>query len=76
VVLGTAVATITDEFQSLQDIGWYGSAYLFTDCAFQLIFGRLYSMLPVKIVYLGALLLFEVGSIICATAPNSIALIL
>ncbi|KAL4758223.1 MDR family MFS transporter [Aspergillus foveolatus] len=76
VVLGTAVATITDEFQSLQDIGWYGSAYLFTDCAFQLVFGRLYSMLPVKIVYLGALLLFEIGSIICATAPNSIALIL
>ncbi|KAL6232846.1 hypothetical protein BDW75DRAFT_242604 [Aspergillus navahoensis] len=51
VVLGTAVATITDEFQSLQDIGWYGSAYLFPDCAFQLVFGRLYSMLPIKIVY-------------------------
>jgi MFS family permease len=46
------------------------------DCAFQLIFGRLYSMLPVKIVYLGALVLFEIGSIICATAPSSIALIL
>ncbi|KAL4922593.1 major facilitator superfamily domain-containing protein [Aspergillus aurantiobrunneus] len=76
VVLGTAVATITDEFQSLQDIGWYGSAYLFTDCAFQLVFGRLYSMLPVKTVYLGALVLFEIGSIVCATAPNSIALIL
>ncbi|KAL5343853.1 major facilitator superfamily domain-containing protein [Aspergillus crustosus] len=76
VVLGTAVATITDEFKSLQDIGWYGSSYLFTNCSFQLIFGRLYSMLPVKYVYLGALALFEVGSIICATAPNSIALIL
>ncbi|KAL4880711.1 major facilitator superfamily domain-containing protein [Aspergillus karnatakaensis] len=76
VVLGTAVATITDEFKSLEDIGWYGSAYLFTSCSFQLVFGRLYSMLPVKFVYLGALLLFEVGSIVCATAPNSIALIL
>ncbi|KAL4793126.1 major facilitator superfamily domain-containing protein [Aspergillus venezuelensis] len=76
VVLGTAVPTITDEFQSLQDMGWYGSAYLFTDCAFQLVFGRLYAMLPVKYVYLGALLLFEIGSIVCATAPNSIALIL
>ncbi|OJJ03952.1 hypothetical protein ASPVEDRAFT_63484 [Aspergillus versicolor CBS 583.65] len=76
VVLGTAIPTITDELHSLQDTGWYGSAYLFTDCAFQLIFGRLYSMLPVKIVYLGALVLFEIGSIICATAPSSIALIL
>ncbi|KAJ6157642.1 hypothetical protein N7470_005234 [Penicillium chermesinum] len=73
---GTAVKTITDEFHSLQDTGWYGSAYLFTDCAFQLIFGKLYSILPVKIVYLGALLLFEVGSIVCATAPNSVAMIL
>lgn len=31
-VLGTAIATITDEFHSLQDTGWYGSAYLFTVC--------------------------------------------
>ncbi|KAL2824593.1 major facilitator superfamily domain-containing protein [Aspergillus cavernicola] len=76
VVLGTAVVTITDEFQSLQDIGWYGSAYLFTNCAFQLVFGCLYSMCPVKIIYLAALILFEIGSIIRATAPNSIALIL
>lgn len=29
-MLGTAIATITDEFHSLQDTGWYGSAYLFT----------------------------------------------
>ncbi|KAE8349960.1 major facilitator superfamily domain-containing protein [Aspergillus coremiiformis] len=75
VIIGTALPTITDQFHSLQDIGWYGSAYLFTDCAFQMLYGRLYSMCSVKIVYLVALSIFESGSIICATAPNSIALI-
>lgn len=34
-VLGTAIPTITDEFHSLQDTGWYGSAYLFTVCILQ-----------------------------------------
>ncbi|KAI1077143.1 MFS general substrate transporter [Whalleya microplaca] len=30
---------------------------------------------PVKLVYLSAIALFEVGSLICTTAPNSVALI-
>lgn len=44
-------------------------------CAFQLFFGKLYVHLSIKWVFLTSLLIFEVGSIICAAAPNSIALI-
>lgn len=29
-IIGTAIPTITDEFHSLGDVGWYGSAYLLT----------------------------------------------
>ncbi|KAL6712840.1 hypothetical protein ACLMJK_009552 [Lecanora helva] len=76
VIVATAVPTITNQFNSLADVGWYASAYLFTDCSFQLLFGKLYAIASVKLVYLVALAILELGSIICATAPNSIAFII
>lgn len=74
-IITTAIPQITDEFQSKGDVGWYGTAYLLTNCAFQLVFGKLYKFLPVKTMFLASLLLFEAGSAICGAAPNSIALI-
>lgn len=38
--------------------------------------GRIYMCFNVKYTYCVALLVFEIGSVICAAAPNSIALIL
>ncbi|KAL1866128.1 hypothetical protein VTK73DRAFT_4873 [Phialemonium thermophilum] len=74
-IIVTAVPKITTEFHSLNDIGWYGSSYLLTSCCFQLMFGKLYAEFNVKWVFLIALAIFEVGSTICAAAPNSTALI-
>ncbi|KAL1895608.1 hypothetical protein Sste5346_005077 [Sporothrix stenoceras] len=74
-IIATAIPKITVEFDSLQDIGWYGSSYLLTAASFQLSFGRMYAEFSIKWVFLAALLLFEVGSILCAAAPNSPALI-
>jgi MFS family permease len=74
-IIATAIPRITDQFNSLNDIGWYGSAYLLTNCALQLIFGKLYTFYNIKWVYLVALALFEVGSLLCGVAPNSVALI-
>lgn len=44
--------------------------------AFQPAFGHLFTDFPVKVVFVAAILLFEVGSIICATATSSLALII
>lgn len=41
-IIATAIPRITDEFGSLGDIGWYGSAYMLTTAASQLVFGRVY----------------------------------
>lgn len=41
-ILATAIPRITDDFKSLGDIGWYGSAYMLTTAASQLLFGRIY----------------------------------
>ncbi|KAJ5951537.1 uncharacterized protein N7479_009950 [Penicillium vulpinum] len=75
-IISTAIPHITDEFNSLDDIGWYGSAFMVTACCFQLLWGKVYSFYPAKYVFLALVLLFEVGSVICAAAPNSIAFIL
>ncbi len=70
-----AVPQITDEFNSLPDVGWYGSAYLLTCCSFQLLFGKLYTFFSVKIVLLSSVTLFEVASVVCGAAPSSAAFI-
>ncbi|KAE9965227.1 hypothetical protein BLS_007763 [Venturia inaequalis] len=74
-IIATAIPKISDAFNSLDDVGWYASAYLLTTCTFQLFFGKLYTFYSIKWVYLTAIFIFEVGSLICGAAPNSTALI-
>ncbi|KAK4064182.1 uncharacterized protein Triagg1_9161 [Trichoderma aggressivum f. europaeum] len=75
-ILSTAIPRITDEFHSLNDVGWYGTAYLLTMCGFQLVMGKVYKYYPAKPVFLGGVVLFEVGSAICGAAPSSVAFII
>ncbi|KAK0635819.1 major facilitator superfamily domain-containing protein [Bombardia bombarda] len=75
-IISTAIPQITNDFHSVTDIGWYGSAYLLTNSAFQLLFGRLYTIFSVKVVFLTAIFLFEAGSALCGAAPNSVAFII
>ncbi|OTA64772.1 MFS general substrate transporter [Hypoxylon sp. EC38] len=74
-IIATAIPRITDEFKRLNDAGWYGSAYLLTNAAFQLFYGKLYQILPLRLVFLSALLIFEAGSLISALSPTSAVLI-
>ncbi|KAI0410612.1 putative MFS aflatoxin efflux pump [Xylaria grammica] len=74
-IVSTAIPQITDEFHSLQDIGWYGSAYLLTSCSFQLMFGKIYTFFSIRLVFLATIFLFEAGSAICGAAPSSTVLI-
>lgn len=74
-IIATAIPRITDEFDSPADVGWYGSAYLLTSCAFQPTYGRVFSQFDVRWSFVVTLALFELGSLICAVAPNSTVLI-
>ncbi|KAL9626351.1 MAG: hypothetical protein Q9204_007375, partial [Flavoplaca sp. TL-2023a] len=75
-IIGTAIPTMTARFHSLNDVGWYGSAYLMTQLALQPTFGKLYTLFNIKFIYIGALVIFELGSTICAAAPSSVIFIL
>lgn len=46
-IIATAIPKITDHFHSVQDIGWYGSAYFLTATALQPTFGRIYTIFSV-----------------------------
>jgi MFS family permease len=70
-VIATAVPHITADFDSLDDVGWYGSAFLMTTCAFQILFGRIYTIYPAKFIFLGSIVIFMCGSLACALAPIS-----
>jgi MFS family permease len=63
----SCLVMVTDENFSI--------AYLLTTAAFQLLFGKFYSFFSIKYIYLIAIGIFELGSLICGVAPNSTALI-
>ncbi|KAF2656940.1 MFS general substrate transporter [Lophiostoma macrostomum CBS 122681] len=74
-ILATAIPKITNDFHTLTGISWWTSSYLLTSATFQLFFGRCNTVFSVKYVYMTANAMFGLGSIICASAPTSVALI-
>jgi MFS family permease len=74
-IVSTAIPRITDEFHTVGDIGWYGSAFFLTLASFQGTWGKIYRYFPLKTSFAASVLLFELGSLICAVAQNSVTLI-
>ncbi|CAI7597832.1 unnamed protein product [Penicillium discolor] len=74
-IIVTAIPHITSEFHSLNDVGWYGSAYLLANCALQPLAGKLYTHLGLKYTFFAFLCIFELGSVLCGAARSSTMLI-
>ncbi|CAK5282085.1 unnamed protein product [Mycena citricolor] len=110
-IVTTAIPKITDDFNSLADVGWVRatcvlnfpiahsfrstvarectaglegegrqsqaehSSYFLGIAATQLLFGKFYTLLPKKGVFIVAIILFEIGSAVCGAAKSSNALI-
>lgn len=70
-IIAPALGAITGEYSSVKDIGWYGSSYLLTSTALQPLYGKVYRIFDIKFSFLGAVALFELGSLISAMAPSS-----
>ncbi|KAF2235510.1 MFS general substrate transporter [Viridothelium virens] len=70
-IVGVAIPKISTEFDALQDISWYGSAYLLTITAFQPMLGTFYRFFAVEKTYKGSIVVFEIGTTICAAAVSS-----
>ncbi|KAJ4423369.1 hypothetical protein N0V82_001972 [Gnomoniopsis sp. IMI 355080] len=61
---------------SVDNIGWYASAFFITLAVFQSAWGKAYQYFDLKLTFLLTIFLFEVGSLICGVAQNSITLII
>jgi len=75
-IIATAIPMITKEFHSLEDVGFYGSAFFLTIATTQSFWGKLYKYFDLKVVFLASIAVFEIGSLICAVAQNSTTLII
>ncbi|KAH6652983.1 major facilitator superfamily domain-containing protein [Truncatella angustata] len=67
--------TMTSEFHTVDNTGWYFSAYLLAQMACQPLVGRMLLFYDPKRCYMVSIILFEVGSILCATSPTSVVFI-
>lgn len=70
-IIAPALGAITTEYGSTKDIGWYGSSYMLTMTALQPMYGNIYRVFDIKWTFLGAVALFELGSLVTAVAPSS-----
>lgn len=75
-IIATAIPKITSVFNSLDDVGWYGSSYLLTTTSLQPSFGKVYTYFNIKITFMSALAIFELGSVLCGAANSSEMLII
>ncbi|OTA90710.1 hypothetical protein M434DRAFT_397799 [Hypoxylon sp. CO27-5] len=74
--VGTAIPAITSEFDTVNDVGWYSSAYLIANCVMVPFVGKLYSTFRLKSVMITFVLIFELGSLIAALSTSSKMLII
>lgn len=75
-IIATAIPRITTDFNSLDEVGWYGAAYLLASASLQPLTGRLYSAFDSKWTFLTFFGIFELGSLLCGVTQSSDMLII
>lgn len=66
----TALPRIATDFNAFTLQGWVSSAFVLTQTSFVLIFGQVLRVHIAKWVLLGAIFLFELGSLLCGVAGS------
>ncbi|CAG8506507.1 5007_t:CDS:2, partial [Dentiscutata erythropus] len=75
-IVATALPAIAIEFNAIDQISWVGTAYLLTATGFQPTYGALSDIFGRKYVFLAAIFLFELGSLLCGLSVNMTMLII
>ncbi|GAA5983322.1 hypothetical protein JCM5350_003071 [Sporobolomyces pararoseus] len=69
-ILAPALPVIASKFNALDQISWIASAYFLTQTAFLLLYGQILTLFDRRLTYILAIIIFEVGSLLCAVAVN------
>ncbi len=75
-IVGVALPRITSELGGLDKLSWVVTAYLLTSTAATPLWGKISDLLGRRPVYQAAIVVFLIGSVICAMAPNIEVMIL
>lgn len=63
------------QFDAVDKLAWLSVSFIMAAVSTNLLFGQLYSQFWPKWLYIGSVLVFELGSAVCGAAPNITALI-
>lgn len=74
-IVATAVPAISDTFQSIRDIAWYGSAFFLTQTTFQATWGKAYAIFDLRAAFAVSIVIFELGCVVAAAAQSSAAVV-
>ncbi|KAJ3235563.1 hypothetical protein HDU81_000358 [Chytriomyces hyalinus] len=74
-IVAVALQAIASEFNSLTEINWIATAYFLTATAFIPVYGQLADIFGRKSIFLLAITIFEIGSLLCGLAGNMKVLI-
>lgn len=69
-VLATALPRIASDFDAFTLQGWVSSAFILAQTVFILIYGQMLRIFPSKYIMLAAIIIFEVGSLVCGISQN------
>lgn len=73
--VSTALPTLGRVFNDASIESWVGTSYLLTSTACQPLYGRISDIFGRKLVLLGSMLFFLIGSILCAVSQSMVMLI-
>ncbi|KAK7050321.1 major facilitator transporter-like protein [Favolaschia claudopus] len=74
-ILATALPRIASDLNSFSLQAWVATSFVLAQSVFILFFGQVLRIFPAKWVLLSTIFIFEIGSLVCALAPNMGALI-
>ncbi|KAJ3024382.1 UNVERIFIED_CONTAM: hypothetical protein HDU68_008231 [Siphonaria sp. JEL0065] len=74
-IISVALQVIASEFSALDQINWVGTAYFLTSTAFIPVYGQLCDVFGRKSIFLIAITIFEIGSLLCG-ASNSMNMLI
>lgn len=70
-IVAVAVPSLTDQFGTVADIGWYSAVYGLVLSSTTFFFAKLYTVSDLKRTYIASVAVFEFGSVLCTFAPSS-----
>ncbi|KAI1626164.1 major facilitator superfamily domain-containing protein [Exophiala viscosa] len=70
-IVAVTIPSLTNQFKTLEDIGWYSSIYGIILSASTFFFGKAYTVYDLKSLFMISLVIFEGGSLLCTLAYSS-----